>query len=115
MTPGVDIADLSSVIMSLGLVLTFILGAAFVLRRTPFGGAGRRNGLLHVVATLPLGPKERLLLVQARDAEILIAVSPAGVFHIGAGHLGNLGTVSAGAQPTPTQPATPTFALGENP
>jgi flagellar biogenesis protein FliO len=52
--------------------------------------AGKRSGSLQVVAALPLGPKERLLLVQARDQELLIAVSPAGVFNVGAPGAGNL-------------------------
>jgi flagellar protein FliO/FliZ len=89
--PGVQLADLSSVILSLALVIGFIFAAAYVVRRTPFGMSGKRNGSLQVVAALPLGPKERLLLVQARDQELLIAVSPAGVFNVGApGAAGNL-------------------------
>jgi flagellar protein FliO/FliZ len=88
--PGVQLADLSSVILSLALVIGFIFAAAYVVRRTPFGMAGKRNGSLQVVAALPLGPKERLLLVQARDQELLIAVSPAGVFNVGAPGSSNL-------------------------
>jgi flagellar protein FliO/FliZ len=80
--PGVQMADLSSVILSLALVIGFIFAAAYVVRRTPFGSS-RGNGSLKVVAALPLGPKERLLLVQAGDQELLIAVSPAGVFNVG--------------------------------
>jgi len=82
--PGVEIADLSTMIMSLALVVGFIFAAAFVVKRMPFGVGGRGNGALKVLAALPLGPKERLLLVQARGEELLIAVSPAGVFNIGA-------------------------------
>jgi flagellar protein FliO/FliZ len=80
--PGVDVADLSGVLVSLALVVGFIFAAAFVLKRTPFGAAGRSNGLLKVVAALPLGPRERLLLVEVRGEELLIAVSPAGVVNV---------------------------------
>jgi flagellar protein FliO/FliZ len=80
--PGVDMGDLSAVIMSLALVIGFIFAAAWVVRRTPLG-IGRSNGPLKVLAALPLGSKERLLLVEARGAELLIAVSPAGVFNVG--------------------------------
>jgi len=80
--PGVDVGDLSGVLVSLALVVGFIFAAAFVLKRTPFGAAGRGNGLLKVVAALPLGPRERLVLVEVRGEELLIAVSPAGVVNV---------------------------------
>jgi flagellar protein FliO/FliZ len=83
--PGVEVGDLSSVALSLALVVGFIFAAAYVARRTPFAALGRgKNGPLKVVAALPLGPKERLLLVEARGEQLLIAVSPAGVFNVGA-------------------------------
>jgi flagellar protein FliO/FliZ len=103
--PGVALADLSTVILSLTLVIGFIFGAAWLVRRAPFS-IGRGNGPLKVLAALPLGAKERLLLVEARGTELLIAVSPAGVF--------NVGTPSAQAQAART-PAEPTFTLPEQP
>ena len=81
--PAVAMADLSGVILSLVLVVGFILAAAWVVRRMPLG-LGRGNGPLKVLAALPLGPRERLVLVEARGEELLIAVSPAGVFNVGA-------------------------------
>jgi flagellar protein FliO/FliZ len=104
--PGVGLADLSSVILSLTLVLGFIFGAAWLVRRAPFS-IGRANGPLKVLAALPLGAKERLLLVEARGTELLIAVSPAGVFNVGAPS-----ALAHGAAPAPTEP---TFALPEHP
>jgi flagellar protein FliO/FliZ len=103
--PGVALADLSSVILSLALVLAFIFGAAWLVRRAPFS-IGRANGPLKVLAALPLGAKERLLLVEARGTELLIAVSPAGVF--------NVGTPSAQTQAAHA-PAEPVFRLPEQP
>jgi flagellar protein FliO/FliZ len=82
--PGVEVADLSTMIVSLALVVGFIFVAAFVAKRMPFTLGGRAAGPLKVLAALPLGPKERLVLVQARGEELLIAVSPAGVFNVGA-------------------------------
>jgi flagellar protein FliO/FliZ len=82
--PGVEVADLSTMIVSLALVVGFIFVAAFVVKRMPFTIGGRGAGPLKVLAALPLGPKERLVLVQARGEELLIAVSPAGVFNVGA-------------------------------
>ena len=81
--PSVAMADLSGVVLSLLLVVGFILAAAWVVRRMPLG-LGRGSGPLKVLAALPLGPRERLVLVEARGEELLIAVSPAGVFNVGA-------------------------------
>jgi len=102
--PGVALADLSSVILSLTLVLAFIFGAAWLVRRAPFS-FGRGNGPLKVLAALPLGAKERLLLVDARGTELLIAVSPAGVFNVG----------TPASQSQTRTPAEPTFTLPEQP
>jgi flagellar protein FliO/FliZ len=102
-TPTVGMADLSGVLLSLALVVGFILAAAWVVRRMPLG-IGRANGPLKVLAALPLGPRERLVLVEARGEELLIAVSPAGVFNVGAPH----GRVPQGAKPAATEP---TFVL----
>jgi flagellar protein FliO/FliZ len=73
--------DLTSLTLSLAAVLGLVLAAAFVVRRLPggFGFTARSSGPLKVVATLALGPKERLLLVDARGTEVLVAVTPAGV------------------------------------
>jgi flagellar biogenesis protein FliO len=65
-------------------------------------GLGRSNGPLKVLAALPLGPRERLVLVEARGEEILIAVSPAGVFNVGSAQRRTVGG---------TPPAEPKFAL----
>jgi flagellar protein FliO/FliZ len=91
--PGVATADLSGVVLSLVLVVGFIFVAAWVMRRMPLG-IGRSNGPLKVLAALPLGPKERLVLVEARGEELLIAVSPAGVFNVGSNQ-GRSDTVAA--------------------
>ena len=96
-------ADLSVVIMSLALVIAFIFAAAWAVRRMPFG-VGRGSGPLKVLAALPLGQKERLVLVEARGEEILLAVSPAGVFNVGAARLNAAGS---GRPPSPE----PTFVL----
>jgi flagellar protein FliO/FliZ len=99
--PNVAMTDLSGVILSLVLVVGFIFAAAWVVRRMPLG-LGRGNGPLKVLAALPLGPRERLVLVEARGEELLIAVSPAGVFNVG----------TAPARPSGARPAAePAFVL----
>jgi flagellar protein FliO/FliZ len=102
--PTVGMADLSGVILSLVLVVGVIFAAAWVVRRMPLG-IGRGNGPLKVLAALPLGPRERLVLIEARGEELLIAVSPAGVFNVGA--------PQGSAQPV--RPAEPKFVLPDQP
>ena len=97
--PTVGMADLSGVVLSLVLVVGFIFAAAWVVRRMPLG-MGRGNGPLKVLAALPLGPRERLVLVEARGEELLIAVSPAGVFNVGATQGRTPAAQSAAAEPT---------------
>ncbi len=109
--PGLEVSGLSTMIMSLALVIGFIFAAAFVAKRMPFGlGARGNNGALKVLAALPLGPKERLLLVQAKGEELLIAVSPAGVFNVGTQ---NAAGTPPGA-PRAAEPA-PAFVLRDEP
>ena len=73
------LSEISGVVVSLVLVVGVILACAWVLRRSPLGTAARKNGPLTIKATLPLGPKERLVLVEAVDKELLVAVSPSGI------------------------------------
>jgi flagellar protein FliO/FliZ len=106
--PGLEAANLSTMIMSLALVVGFIFAAAFVAKRMPLGFGSRSHGPLKVLAALPLGPKERLLLVEARGEELLIAVSPAGVFNVGA-------QAQPGTPAAPPTAPTPKFVLQDAP
>jgi flagellar protein FliO/FliZ len=101
--PTVGMADFSGVLLSLALVVGFIFAAAWIVRRMPLG-LGRSSGPLKILAALPLGPRERLVLVEARGEELLIAVSPAGVFNVGAPRA-RLGAAA------PPAAAEPTFVL----
>ncbi len=76
---GNPLSEISGVVVSLVLVVGAILACAWILRRSPLGAAARKNGPLAVKATLPLGPKERLVLVEAVGKELLVAVSPSGI------------------------------------
>jgi len=71
--------QLPGVAMSLGLVVALIVVAAWLLRRSPLGAFARANGPLKVVATLPLGPKERLILVESEGTRLLLGVAPSGI------------------------------------
>ena len=93
--------DLSGVVASLLIVVCVILAAAWLLKRTPFAAATRKDGPLKLIATLPLGPKERLMLVEADGCEVLIGVSPAGIFPLHRTPAGDETTLDALAEPDP--------------
>jgi flagellar protein FliO/FliZ len=64
-----------SVLPALVMILLLIVGLAFLVKK--FNPAlGRGNPLMRVLGTMPLGGKERLILVQAGDACLLLGVTP---------------------------------------
>jgi len=71
-------ASIGNVLLSLALVLALIGGLAWSLRRLQFGRAGGTR-LIQVVAQVPLGPRERVVLVRVGDRQALLGVGPAGV------------------------------------
>lgn len=71
-------ASIGGVLLSLVLVLALIVGLAWALRRLQ----SVRGGGLHamrVVAQLPLGPRERVVLIQVGERQALVGVAPGGV------------------------------------
>lgn len=71
----VSTSSIVQVIIGLILVLAIIALSAWLLRR--FGRfSSYENGALKVVATLSLGPRDKILLVQAGDKQILVGMSP---------------------------------------
>lgn len=72
---GVDFAAFGGVMLKLALVLGLIFAASWAVRR--FQGLQRnasRN--LEVVDILPIGPKERILVVRAGNTQLLVAQTP---------------------------------------
>jgi len=70
--------SIGGVLLSLVLVLALIVGLAWALRRLQ----SLRGGGLHamqVVAQLPLGPRERVVLIQVGERQALVGVAPGGV------------------------------------
>jgi len=64
--------------MALGLVVLAILAIAWALRRLQ-GGAIAGNAHLRIVAALALGPRERLLVVDAAGTQLLLGVTASGI------------------------------------
>ncbi|HEU4623175.1 MAG TPA: flagellar biosynthetic protein FliO [Steroidobacteraceae bacterium] len=74
--PGVG--SLGQVTLSLGLVLALIFAVAWLARR--MRGLNRAStDALDVIATLPLGQKERAVLVRVGKQQILLGVAPGRV------------------------------------
>jgi flagellar protein FliO/FliZ len=98
--PGVG--SLGQVTLSLGLVLAIIFAAAWIVRR--MRGFGRpASGALDVIADLPLGQKERAVLVRVGKQQILLGVAPGQIntLHVLAE------PVELTTPPAPTAPGTP--------
>jgi flagellar protein FliO/FliZ len=76
-TPA-GVGSLAQVTLSLGIVLAIIFAAAWILRR--MRGFGRTaSGTLDVLADLPLGQKERAVLIRVGTKQILLGVAPGRV------------------------------------
>jgi len=67
--------QLLSVLLSLVLILVLIFALGCFLRRFSQGGVFGQRGM-KVVASLPLGARERLVLVELGGQQILLGVTP---------------------------------------
>lgn len=65
--------DAASMIVSLLLVLLVIVASAWVLKK--LNVVTRHSSQLKVVASLPLGTKEKVMVVQVGDEQLLLGVS----------------------------------------
>lgn len=70
--------SLLGAVFALLLVLGLILGMAWVLKRLPGSGFRPAEGL-RVVASLAVGAKERVVVVDVNGEQLLLGVSPGGV------------------------------------
>jgi flagellar protein FliO/FliZ len=72
------VGSLSQVTLALALVLAVIFGAAWALRRVRgFNRVAGRS--LDVLAELPLGQKERAVLIRCGSTQLLLGVAPGRV------------------------------------
>jgi flagellar protein FliO/FliZ len=79
-------------------VLALIPAAAWLMRRSGFAPRASHTGL-RVVAQLPLGPRERVVIVEAGDRRWMLGVSAAGITR--------LGTLPPGEPPADPGPGAP--------
>lgn len=74
----VGAGGLAQVFLGLLLVVGMIVGVAWVARR--FGNFhNTASGALRIVGGLPMGPRERVVLVQVGDRQLLLGVAPGRV------------------------------------
>jgi flagellar protein FliO/FliZ len=90
--------SLTPLLLGLLLVLALIPAAAWLLRRTGLAQSSSAAGL-RVVAQLPLGPRDRIVVIEVADRRWLLGVSASGIRRLGTLPAG----ADAGAQP-PTAP-----------
>ncbi|AFJ02406.1 Flagellar biosynthesis protein FliO [Methylophaga frappieri] len=73
--PGVDTGNLLQTILGLGLVLLLIWGMAWLLKRSQqWHGSGQQQ--FRVVAAVALGPREKAVLLQVGENQLLVGVTP---------------------------------------
>lgn len=70
--------SLLSAILALALVLGLILGLAWLLRRMP-GNAFNGSPGLRPIASMAVGAKERLIVVEVGGEQLLLGVTAAGI------------------------------------
>lgn len=68
---------LGGTVFALALVVGLIFGLAWIARRMP-GVASQRNAALRVVASLALGPRERVVVVDVGGTQLLLGVGAGG-------------------------------------
>lgn len=99
---------MASVMFALLLVLAAVFAAAWVMRRLRAGNAVTR-GAMEVLADLPLGTKERAVLVRVGKDQLLLGVAPGRVNTLHVFAEGQGPVLPAQPNTTGAAPATPDF------
>lgn len=76
-TPGIGSGDILSLGLSLFVVVGVIIALGWFYSRSRFVSGGGAD-LITIVATRPLGPKERLMVVEVADQQLLIGMTATG-------------------------------------
>ncbi len=94
-------AQLAQLVLGLGLVIGLIFLLAWLVRRVQQAGP-RGNRLIRTLASQPLGPRDRLVLVQVGEEQILLGLTP--------GWITPLHVLKEPVHLPDGEPATPEFA-----
>ena len=106
-TPAVSsgvAGQLTQLVFGLLLVLGLIFFLAWLLRRVQQAGPAGKGQVIELIGSRALGPRDRLMLVQVGNEQILLGLSP--------GSITALHVLKEPVQvPTSSEKATPEFAL----
>jgi flagellar protein FliO/FliZ len=78
-TPGVSLATTLQAFAGLALILGLFIGAAWLLRRMNGGSFMAGHGPLRTICSLPVGARERIVLVEIEDTWLVVGVAPGEV------------------------------------
>jgi len=76
--PGIGGGDVVGVGVSMFIVVAVIIALGWLYSRSRIVGGGA-SGVINVVATRALGPKERLMVVEVADQQLLVGMTASGV------------------------------------
>lgn len=94
--------QLTQLVLGLLLVLGLIFFLAWLLRRVQQAGPAGKGQVIEVIGSRALGPRDRLMLVQVGNEQILLGLSP--------GTITALHVLKEPVQVPVTEKATPEFA-----
>ena len=72
--PVIDGPDILSLGLSMLIVVAAVIGLGWLYSRLRFNGGGS-GGVIKIVASRALGPKERLLVVEVADQTLLVGMT----------------------------------------
>jgi flagellar protein FliO/FliZ len=79
-SPAADAGSLGGLVFSLLLIVGLILALGWLARRMPgFGGGAASKTGLRLVASLPVGARERVVVVEVGGTQLLLGVGAGGV------------------------------------
>ena len=94
--------QLTQLVLGLLLVLGLIFGLAWLLRRVQQAGPAGKGQVIELIGSRALGPRDRLVLVQVGNEQILLGLTP--------GTISALHVLKEPVQVPGTEQATPEFA-----
>ncbi|AMB85311.1 flagellar assembly protein FliO [Pseudomonas agarici] len=72
--------QLTQLVLGLLLVLAIIFALAWLLRRVQQAGpTGKKNQVIELIGSRALGPRDRLVLVQVGNEQILLGLTPGSI------------------------------------
>ena len=71
--------DLAATIGSLLFVLVLIFGLAWMMKKMRLPGMVGNSGSLKVIKQMPIGPKERIMVIQVGEEQLVIGVTASNI------------------------------------